>query len=355
MKSKLKKIMALTLALVFCLSVFVGCKSEKDEKGEKDETDEMGEMGETVETGDDDTTKNDAPLTEEDTKDYGLSFELNDTVDGYILVDVLDTDKEEIVIPEKIDNLPVVGIQCSFEHCGKLESISIPDSIVAVDEHAFSDCRRLKYNEFDNAIYLGNENNPYVLLVQAKDDGITSCEINSKTKVIGDSAFYWCNGLKNIVVPNSVRTIGQYTFSGCSVLTSIVIPESVTTVGKSAFVGCYALQSIVIPKNVTTIGVRLFLNCSALTSIDIPSSVTKIEDGAFSGCSALKSITLSNSVKSIGDDPFERCKSVKSVTFSGTKSELLTLCKDNTWYEDFSNDCIFTCNDGTLTKNELSK
>ena len=54
---------------------------------------------------------------------------------------------------------------------------------------------------------------------------------------IGESAFYRCNGLTSITIPNSVTSIGSNAFDGCSDLTSITIPNSVTSIGGNAFYG----------------------------------------------------------------------------------------------------------------------
>ena len=61
---------------------------------------------------------------------------------------------------------------------------------------------------------------------------------------IGVEAFYDCNYLTSIEIPNSVTTIGEWAFGLCSNLTSIEIPNSVTTIGDYAFYDCDGLTSI---------------------------------------------------------------------------------------------------------------
>ena len=114
--------------------------------------------------------------------------------------------------------------------------------------------------------------------VDGKDYSVTT---------IGDSAFYDCNNLTSVVIPNSVTTIGSSAFYGCNNLTSVVIPNSVTTIGSSAFDGCNNLTSVVIPNSVTTIGDYAFSGCNNLTSVVIPNSVTTIGSSAFYGCNNL--------------------------------------------------------------------
>ena len=132
--------------------------------------------------------------------------------------------------------------------------------------------------------------------------------IPSSVTSIGDSAFYGCNSLSEIVIPSSVTSIGDRAFYGCNSLSEIVIPSSVTSIGDSAFWGCNSLSEIVIPSSVTSICDWAFWNCRSLSEIVIPSSVTSIGKGAFYVCDSLSEIVIPSSVTSIGDSAFYGCK-----------------------------------------------
>ena len=58
-------------------------------------------------------------------------------------------------------------------------------------------------------------------------------------------------------------------FYRCNYLTSVVIPNSVTYIGGSAFEGCESLNTITIPENVTDIGQRAFYDCSGLKKVRV--------------------------------------------------------------------------------------
>lgn len=130
---------------------------------------------------------------------------------------------------------------------------------------------------------------------------------------IGLSAFYHCNSLSSVSIPNSVTSIGDYAFCGCSSLTSATIPVSVTTIGICVFENCTSLTSVTIPNSVTTIGDEAFMGCSGLTSVTIPNSVTTIGGATFNGCSGLISVAIPNSVTTIGFLAFMGCIGLTSV------------------------------------------
>ncbi|MBQ1995119.1 MAG: leucine-rich repeat domain-containing protein, partial [Clostridia bacterium] len=74
----------------------------------------------------------------------------------------------------------------------------------------------------------------------------------------------------DVVIPStlggySVTTISDYAFYDCDSLTSVTIPDSVTTIGDRAFYSCDSLTSITIGDSVTTIGYYAFYNCDSLT------------------------------------------------------------------------------------------
>ena len=192
--------------------------------------------------------------------------------------------------------------------------------------------------------------------------------VKEGTRIICDSAFWYCSSLSEIVIPSSVASIGDSAFSFCSSLKyisipksiiglngnpfvywngkleclppnfvyeddvlfnkdksriisfrkqnveSYVIPSSVTSIGDSAFYGCYSLSEIVIPSSVTSIGDSAFSCCNSLSEIVIPTNVTSIGDGAFSGCRSLSEIVFPTNVTSIGDSAFYGCSSLKYIS-----------------------------------------
>lgn len=149
--------------------------------------------------------------------------------------------------------------------------------------------------------------------------------IREGAKVIEKKAFFECNSLKSVIIPNSVTIIEEWAFLGCYSLRSIDIPDSVTKMGVSAFRHCNSLKSVNISGGVTSIGDSAFANCESLKTINIPDSVTSIGDYAFSDCESLKSVNIPDSVTSIGNNAFSNCSALKSINIPNS----VTSIRDN--------------------------
>lgn len=122
-----------------------------------------------------------------------------------------------------------------------------------------------------------------------------------------------CEGAVNI--PDSVKAIAKYAFyGGRNMITSVTIPDSVTYIGENAFRQCSKLTSVTLPDSITNIRVGTFVGCSALLEITIPDSVTGIEHSAFEFCESLAEINIPDSVEYIGDAAFAYCDGLTDIT-----------------------------------------
>lgn len=89
----------------------------------------------------------------------------------------------------------------------------------------------------------------------------------------------------------------QYTVTDIGTCTDadIVIPSTyegkpVTCIGCNAFYSCDGLTSVTIPDNVTSIAYSAFCKCSSLTSVTIGNGLTSIGPYVFYECSSLASV-----------------------------------------------------------------
>ena len=194
----------------------------------------------------------------------------------------------EIIIPDSVE---YIGCE-TFYNCKLLKNVVIGKSVEYVHVGAFLNCTSLVYNEYEDCLYLGNEDNPYHVLISIKDNSVTSFEIPTFTKAIIGGAFSNFTSLESVTIPNTVTVIGWHMFQDCTALKNVVIPDSVTSIDEAAFYGCNSLENIIIPNGVISIGNSAFAYCKSLQSINIPASVTNIGSNAFSQCGALKKIVV---------------------------------------------------------------
>ena len=253
------------------------------------------------------------------------------------------TSLSNVTIPNSVTNIG----NSAFSGCTKLNNVTIPNSVANIGDRAFSKCSSLTDITFPNSIsHIGSyvfsltpwyENQPdglvYIGLIAYNYKGTmpdnTTITIREGTICIAGSAFYGCNGMSKVVIPNTVITIGSSAFHNCTNLTSVMIPDSVSTIGTSAFAGCTGLTSIAIPNSVTSIGSYAFDGCSGLTSISIPNSITTIEEGTFIYCTSLSAVTIPNSVTTIRFSAFDNCSSLTNIVIPNSVTEI----EDNAFFE----------------------
>ncbi len=176
---------------------------------------------------------------------------------------------------------------------------------------------------------------------------------------IADQAFYWCNILEEVTIPNTVKNIGDYAFCDCYSLTTVNMGSSVETIGDEAFACCYLLKSISLPNTLKSMGYAVFHESTALTEItvaegcenycsdeygvlfngdmtsliqypgnskktsyDIPNTVESIEDYAFYWSDRLKEVNMGSNVKSIGNWAFYYCENIKAIDLPATLTDI---------------------------------
>lgn len=169
---------------------------------------------------------------------------------------------------------------------------------------------------------------------------------SSKQTVDGDTikqrAYYKQNNLTNYTISEKIKEIGRLSFAQ-SGLQSIEIPSNVTTIDYGAFYGCQDLKEVTIPDSVISIGTKAFADTPWLDNwldgtskgseddflivgdhillayrgnsakVEIPEGVKQIGSEAFKNHQELTQITIPESVSKIGADAFRNCSGLTRV------------------------------------------
>lgn len=69
--------------------------------------------------------------------------------------------------------------------------------------------------------------------------------------------------IKNVIIDKGVTAIGKYAFYHCDEMESITLPDTLKRIGEYAFIGCNALHDINIPKTLKYIEPNAFKDCDA--------------------------------------------------------------------------------------------
>lgn len=88
-----------------------------------------------------------------------------------------------------------------------------------------------------------------------------------KVETIGSYAFYACNNLESIILPESLKNIETETFSYCNSLEKITFPNNLESIKFQAFYSCTNLKEIILPKSLSEIGMSAFAKCKLLNTI----------------------------------------------------------------------------------------
>lgn len=170
------------------------------------------------------------------------------------------------------------------------------------------------------------------------------------------NSYYYSDYRGEVIIPNTVTyndttypvtRIDHYAFYGCQAMTGITIPESITSIG-GAFDHESKITRVTINNleswcnisfylfNPLCIAQHLYLNDTEVTDLTIPESVTTIKKYAFEGCTGLTSVTFHNSVTEIGEQAFEGCTGLNKVICLATTPPNLANRNvfDNTTYSN---------------------
>lgn len=114
-------------------------------------------------------------------------------------------------------------------------------------------------------------------------------------QTISDRAFYGCESLNSIILPETIVSIGDDAFNGCSAMVRAELPDGQShiffRIGESAFYGCESLTEITIPNGTHSLPKSAFGECRSMVSIELPVGLNYIYN-SFNGCDSVRSLEL---------------------------------------------------------------
>ena len=173
---------------------------------------------------------------------------------------------------------------------------------------------RLKYYDLNNVSYFSKMN--------YKDFSIIFKYLKKIAK-LNNNAFFNCENLQKIILPNTIETIGEYAFQNCENLQKIILPENKNfkIINDNCFMNCINLNNVILPNSITYIYPWAFSSCSNLSNIHLSKNLIGIFRGAFNECMKLKTITIPDSIKIINNYVFSSCSNLKQVKLPKTVSK----------------------------------
>lgn len=183
--------------------------------------------------------------------------------------------------------------QYAFYQCKSLEGVTIPSSVLTIENEAFSECAKLKTVVFE-------DNSSLTVLSQVFIDCpmLTSIDFGENSAL---ESIEWLYTFEKISYLQNVN------LSGCVNLRQI---------NPSVFKNCIGLQEIDLSNTkLSSISNNLFYGCSALKKVTLPETAYEIQDCAFYKCSALEEINTDNIIK-VGADAFYNCNALSQIPTS---------------------------------------
>lgn len=307
---------------------------------------------------------------------------------------------EHLEIPEGVTETGYFAIRFS----PTLKTVSLPDSLVLLDDMAISRNQVLEYIYFGNSLKtlgLAALNNNDKLKTVILPDSVTEVNIRHHQRYDAHESqsdnvglLESCDNLETVWL-GSVKYVPQRTFLSCSSLEEILIPNTVEYVEEYAFFDCKKLNTVIFEKEsrcklieskafFNSTGIEYFIGCTALETIETNAFVhggmskmklfefsninKEIQNGMFMNsqlvtanigtgmnkipasvltASKIREIYISKSVNEIASGAFKGCSQLKNIYYDGTRAEWNKVKRTLGWAEGVPEDCVIHFSDKT--------
>ena len=167
----------------------------------------------------------------------------------------------DITIPNYIQNEPVIAISPgAFYECDSLQIINLPTSLKCIED-----------GDYENDIRGAFENCTSLQSVFFAEP--------SNLEYIGEEAFFFCDSLSSVVLPDSLKSIGLSAFEHCLSLKELVLPQDLQHIGQNAFTDA-GLTTMHIPKDLVDFHRWNFMTNITEFTVEEGNPLYKAYDGA---------------------------------------------------------------------------
>ena len=210
---------------------------------------------------------------------------------------------------------------CPMLYSGEVD---VPTSVTKIHGYAFMGCTDVTAVNFDDA-----------------------CEL----RIIGDYAFYSCESITDLILPDSVISVGSGAFNNAISLESITLSAGLSVFDVSILNGCTSLACVYVsessehfisedgilyncdqtelivypagrtdseyevPDGVITIGNHAFSDNLYIETVILPDGLVEIGAGAFANCLILQNTVIPKTVSLIDEGAFKNTGSLFNLTF----------------------------------------
>lgn len=176
-----------------------------------------------------------------------------------------------------LGDVAVVGDGVMLRYQGTDTEVRVPDTVKRIASHAF---------------------------ISSK---ITSVTIPESVYAIDAYAFADCTGLQNVECSEGLVTIGDGAFRGCKSLAEFHSPATLSYIGQYAFHGDSAIGNAVLRGDHLTVSYHAFKSCTSMSYVLMTGGVSQLYDNAFDSCTALEGIAIAPETKDISPSALSGC------------------------------------------------
>jgi hypothetical protein len=241
----------------------------------------------------------------------------------------------------------------AFKNCKKLKELTIPESVTRIETTSFDSCDnivQLNYNAI-NCNYVGydSEEEEYISVYGMLDNDEIELNIGNKVEIIPNGIFAYFT-ITSVTIPNSVKTIDDYAFYDCEILKELNLGNGLQQIGVYSFAECNELEKLTIPDSVEMIDSCAFYDCESLTELNLGNGLQVIGFYSFAECNKLTNLTLPKSLKNIYPYAFLNCTSLTTLNYNAEDCSGENTVQGGNVCPAFYNCSITTVNIGSTVK-----